>query len=175
MMRRTQATSVALTLFCVGLSLSCTKRTANPSLDSKVELGNQEWINTKNIHPQTSSHSRLREEQVTRTKRIQAALSAVDPSSLEKWIGDFEKDQDPEKELRIWEAIAAAYQSYCSSRSVDMNTRREVFRVLLMRSETSDEAQVISHVHLSTLTSEQAHDVMGYFKGDARPIEVETR
>ena len=130
---------------------------------------------TNDIHRQTSSQSRLGEEQVARVKRIQAALSEVDPSSFEKWVGDFEKDRDPEKELRLWEAIADAYQSYCSSHTIGINAKQDVLGILLVRSGTDDEAQAINHIHLSTLTARQARDVMRSFNGKAAPIEVERK
>lgn len=96
-------------------------------------------MNPNSIVPQGSRQSHLTEQQLPRVRRLQSVLSEVDPSSLEKWTEDFEKDQDPEKEIRIWEAIATAYQTYCSAKTAQrLEVKQEVLQVLLTRSGTDD-------------------------------------
>jgi hypothetical protein len=63
------------------------------------------------------------------------------PQVLDKWIEDFEKDRDPEREIRIWEAVANAYQSYCSAHRLTIEGKKEVFGILVLRSEMSDETE----------------------------------
>jgi len=118
----------------------------------------------------------LTEQQLVRVRRLQSALSEADPSTFEKWTEDFEKDQDPEKEISIWEAIAAAYQSYCSAKTgLSVEAKREVLQILLVRSGTDDEAEVLGHLNLSILTRQDARDVLRFYRGGASPIEVERR
>lgn len=155
---------LALLLILMGLPLSCSRQTSDP-----------EWLDTNKIRPQPSRHSRLSGEQITRVKQVQSALSEVDPSSIDKWTEDFEKDRDPEKELRLWEAIANAFQAYCSTHPIGIEGKQDVLQILIARSGSSDETQVIRHVRLSTLTPQEARDVMGYFRGEAIPIEVERK
>jgi hypothetical protein len=44
-----------------------------------------------------------------RIRTLHTILSEVDTSTLEQTIEDFGKDRNPEKEIRIWEAIATPY------------------------------------------------------------------
>jgi len=152
-------------LVCLGLSLSCTDDKPKP-----------EWVNPNRILPQSNRQSRLTEQQLVRVRRLQSALSEADPSTFEKWTEDFEKDQDPEKEISIWETIAAAYQSYCSAKTgLSVEAKREVLQILLVRSGTDDEAEVLGHLNLSILTRQDARDVLRFYRGGASPIEVERR
>ena len=112
-------------LACLGLSLACTNQKPGT-----------EWVSPDNIRPQASRQSFLTEHQLTRIRQLQSTLSEVDPSSFEKWKEDFEKDQNPEKEIGIWEAIAAAYQTYCSAKTeLSLQAKQEVLNILLARPE----------------------------------------
>jgi hypothetical protein len=132
-------------------------------------------MDTNQIHPQPNGVSKLRDEQLVRVTRIHDSLSEADPSSLEKWVSDFEKDQDPEREIRVWETIATGYQCYCSEHRLNPVAKQDVLGVLLLRSETDDEAEVLKRVELKALTTAEAHEVLQCFKGKAAPIEVEQR
>ncbi|MGD0569238.1 MAG: hypothetical protein ABSA78_12605 [Candidatus Sulfotelmatobacter sp.] len=131
-----------------------------------------QWLDVNALEPATGRRSRLSAAQINRVRRIQAALAEVDPSSVEMWICDFEKDRHPEKEISLWEATSDAYQLYCSTRSLDTEQKRDVFRILLIRSRTDDEGAVLSHVELRLLTAKDARDVMKCFKGAATPVVV---
>lgn len=160
----------ALIPICVVLMLTlfaCSK--------SQEQKPTVEWMDTNEIHSQPNGVSKLSDEQLVRVKRIHDSLSEADPSSLDKWISDFEKDQDPESEIRVWEAIAAAYQCYCSEHRLDPVAKQDVLRILLLRSETDDEAEVLKRAELKSLAPLEAHEVLRCFKGKAVPIEVEEK
>ena len=139
------------------------------------EKSGTNWEKTNQIHPQPNAVSVLTENQLSRIRKIHEGLSEADPSSLDKWISDFEKDQDPEREIGVWETIAAAYQCYCSQHSLNLDAKQDVLGILLLRSETDDEVEVVKHEELKILTAQQANDVMKCYKGNAEPIEVETK
>jgi hypothetical protein len=134
-----------------------------------------QWRDPKTITPQPSRSSRLTPEQKRRVAKLQRALAEVDDSSTAKWQEDFEKDRDPEKELRTWEAIAAAYQSYCSKHPLGRLQKLEVLKLLLVRSTADDEQEVLRRTPVTALTRSQAAEVIRGFKGDASPIEVERK
>jgi hypothetical protein len=127
------------------------------------------------IQPQPSQVSRLSDEQLTRVRIIQRALANVDNSGLEKWIADFEKDDDPENEITTWESIVDAYQRYCSARQLTNTARRDVLKVLITRSWTDDETEVLKQINLSALTQTEALQAMRLYRGPLSPIEVEKR
>lgn len=101
-------------------------------------------------------------------------LAEVDGSSVAEWEEGFEKDRDPERELQTWESIAEAYQTYCSSRSLSTAQKSEVMKLLLVRSTTANEQEVLRRTPVATLTPAQAA-VVRAFKGAAAPIEVERK
>lgn len=139
------------------------------------EKSETNWEKTDQIHPQPNAVSTLTEDQISRIRKIHGVLSEADTSSLDKWISDFEKDQDPEKEIGVWEKITAAYQCYCSQHSLNLEAKQDVLGILLLRSETDDETEVVKHEELKVLTAQQSQDVMKCYRGNAEPIEVETK
>jgi hypothetical protein len=160
------ASTMALLL---SLACSCSRQLPN-SGDASVQ-----WRDPKSLTPQPSRSSVLSPEQQRRIKRLQAALAEVDSSSVAKWESDFEKDRDPERELRTWESIAEAYQTYCSSESLSTAQKIEVVKLLLVRSTTPNEEEVLRRTPVSTLTQVQAASAVRAFKGTAAPIEVEKK
>ena len=155
----------AFVLLMVLCSCSQEKQPSNPD----------QWMKTSDIQPYPTRQSKLTDPQVTRIKKLQTNLADVDDSSLDKWVEDFEKDRNPEKEIRLWEAIAAAYQEYSSTHALIPQAKKEVFGVLILRSGTTDEAEIVKHANLVVLTEKQARDVMADYKGEASPLEVEMK
>src|ERR1700733_6882089 len=119
------------------LSCSCSRPTSG-SGDASVQ-----WLDPKSLKPQLSRSSSLSPKQKRRVEKLQAALAEVDDSSVAKWEEDFEKDRDPERELQTWESIVEAYQSYCSSQSLSTAQKTEVIKLLLIRSGTANEQEVL--------------------------------
>ncbi len=141
----------------------------------KQSGSSEQWVKTSDIKPQPTRQSKLTDAQLARTKKLHIALADVDDSSLDKWVEDFEKDRDPEKEIRVWESVAAAYQMYSSTHTLTPQAKKEVFGVLILRSGTSNQAEVLKHANLTVLTEKQAQDAMADYKGEAVPIEVEKK
>jgi hypothetical protein len=106
-----------------------------------------------------------------RLKKLQETFAEVDPSPLEKWVDDFKRDQDPEREIRIQEAMATAYSAYCSGRSLTLAAKRDVYQVVLLRSGAAD-AEVLSHIKLSTLSLDDAKAVLKLYPMAPAPITV---
>jgi hypothetical protein len=127
------------------------------------------------VKPQPYRSSSLSPEQKRRIEKLQSALAEVDHSSVAKWEEDFEKDRDPERELQIWESIAEAYQTYSSGQSLSASQKTEVMKLLLVRSGTANEQEVLKRTPVATLTPAQATAVVQTFKGRAAPIEVEKK
>jgi hypothetical protein len=160
-MQTSLATAVSA---CILSLIACTQHSTRPS---------EQWVDTSNIHPQQTKQSTLTSDQITRIKKAHAILGEVDTSSLDQTIGDFEKDRDPEREIRIWESIADGYQSYCSRHQLSEEGKTDVFGLLLLRSGTSDEKEIMTRVQLKELTPEEARTVISVYRGDWGPIEVE--
>ena len=107
-------------------------------------------------------HEELTEEQMARLRVLQETLEEVFPSPIEDWVDSFKREQYPERELRIWEAIAKAYVSYCSKRELNLERKKEIYEIILVRSMLSEE-ETLQQVDLKYLSLEDAKQVMrGY-------------
>jgi hypothetical protein len=96
-----------------------------------------------------------------------AALRLV----CEKWVDDFKRDRDPDREIAIYETMARAYTGYCTRYPVTTDARIEVYRLVLARSAAPDD-EVLRRVRLEVLSREQAEEVLRGYPAPPQPIEV---
>jgi hypothetical protein len=141
---------------------------------SAPSSGSTAWIDPSSITPQPTAQSQLTQDQLDRIQRLQQRLLDADGSSLQQWEDDFSKDRDPERELVVWEAIADAYDKYCSEHSLTLAGKKEVLGILDRRSG-ADEDDVLAHISLAVLTPSEAREVMSLYTGPTEPVEVEKR
>ena len=90
---------------------------------------------------------------------------------LEKWIDDFKRDRDPDGNISIWEDMQDAYKAYCGDRELPLATRKEVFKIVLMRSMMPDD-HVLARIELEHLTVDDVRKILAAYPGDANPIDV---
>lgn len=83
-------------------------------------------------------HESLPPELVERIKKIQALLAEVDPTPLDKVIEDFRRDLHPEREVAIWEKIAADYQQALSEQPAMTITEKKQLLGRLITTSTKD-------------------------------------
>jgi len=88
---------------------------------------------------------------VERIKAVQVAFAEVDPTPQEKWIEDFKRDMNPERELAIWEVMARAYTAYTAERNLSLAKRKELFGIILTGSGASAEDALL-HLKLKLFT-----------------------
>jgi hypothetical protein len=74
--------------------------------------------------------------------------------------GWFRRDIDAEKEIALWLHIAAVYDRYGAK--APENQRKEYFAVIMSCADGSQE-HVLETVQLSTVTKEQAKEVINSF------------
>lgn len=152
-------------LLCVallGLCLaSCDRAPEVKSPNSKVS-GRVEWLDPKTIQPGPIRRDALSDEQMARIRPLQATFAEVDGQTVEQWVDSFKRDVDPDQELRVWERMAKAYQAYCDGRKLSTETKKEVYRVVLLRSMASEQ-DVLERANLKELSREDAFAVMKGF------------
>lgn len=137
-----------------------------PAPKSPVQM-----VDLNTIQPGPTIHDTLPDALLTRIKNVQLIFAEVDGTSLEKWIDDFKRDLDPEGNVKIWEDMAVAYTSFCDKKELPLDTRKEVFKVVLMRSMMSDE-DVLSSLELKHISVDDAKTIIAAYPGEAKPIEV---
>ncbi|MGH9755405.1 MAG: hypothetical protein ACREA2_21720 [Blastocatellia bacterium] len=97
-----------------------------------------------------------------RIYKLRDTLAEVERSPIERWVDNFKRDVDPDKELTIWERIADGYARHCSRKRLSLEAKEDVFQLLLLRSMASEQ-EVLSHVKLKTLTLDEAKEVLKGF------------
>jgi hypothetical protein len=114
------------------------------------------------LHPGPVRHQQLNPKQMERIYKLRDTLAEVERSPIEKWVDNFKRDANPDKELAVWERIAAGYTRYCSSRPLSVEAKKDVFQLLLLRSMAS-EREVLNHIKLKTLTVDEAKETLKEF------------
>lgn len=123
------------------------------------------------VQPGPIRHDTLSVDQEQRIKQLKETLRDADPSSLAQWLDDFKRDQDPEREIRVFEGMAQAYTAYCNPRSLTSRAKQEVLQVLAARSE-APEGEVLQHLSLKVLSLAAAKDILRLYKQAPEPITV---
>src|SRR5262249_20201734 len=118
-------------------------------------------------------HDSLTPTQLARIGTLQQVFSDVDETSLDKWIEDFKRDQDLEREIRIYEGMAEAYRAYCADKTLTAQAKRDVYQVVLLRSGRQ-EAEVIGGVTLQPPSVSDAREVLRLYRVPPAPISVST-
>ncbi len=143
------------------------------SCNSKDEKENIQTMNTNDIQMSEVVHDTLTEDQINKIKKIQSIFEEVYPVSLEETITNFKRDLHPDGEIDVWLQMADAYEKYISSKKnkLDLNTKKEVFKLILSRSMMSSE-EAIPNSKLTILTEKEAKEVLSYYTAIPDPIDI---
>jgi hypothetical protein len=110
----------------------------------------------------------LTQAQIQRLERIHRVFSDVDPTPLPKLEEDFSRDEHPDEEIKIWEAMADAYEPFAKGRTLDART--EAFGLLLIRSAAPTEKAL--EKPLKVLSREEAVQLLSAYRDVPAPIKV---
>lgn len=143
------AIRIFLTSFLALVGMSCHK-----TQDKESTI-----VPAASLQPGPIQHAQLTEKQLERVSKLHQTFVDVDKSSLETWIDNFKRDDNPDNEIAIWERVASAYIKYCSQHQLTIAARKEVHSILLLRSMTP-EREVLGQLKLAVLTIEDAKEVL---------------
>ena len=130
-----------------------------------------QWIDPAKISQGPIVHAKLSEEQLARISRLQKTFAEVDPTPLEKWIEDFSRDQDPDREIKIWEGMAQPFEAFTAKHTLTPQGKKEAFQVVMLRSGAS-ESETLSHLKLQVLTEADAKEILAAYREAPEPIRV---
>lgn len=157
----TKSLQLLLLALCLA-SASCDRGPTGQKTEKDSGGGRVEWVDPKTIQPGPIRREALSDEQMAQIRTLQATFAEVDGQSVEQWVDNFKRDVDPDKELRVWERMANAYRAYCDGRKLSPEAKKDVYRVVLLRSMASEQ-DVLERVKLKELSREEAIAVMkGY-------------
>lgn len=150
----------------VGLCSCSVNDPKSPSKDRKTVS-----VDPTKIERGPVRHARLSAAQVTRLRKVHSTFAEVDGQTFAEWEDDFKRDADPDENLRIWEDMEIAYLKFCEGKSLDVATRKEVFKVVLLRS-MAPESEVLRQGKLRILSEAEAKQIMRGYPSEPKPVEV---
>jgi hypothetical protein len=122
-----------------------------------------ERLKTDEIQMGSVRRETLTGQQIERLRKLQVALAEVDDSPIERWIDDFRYDANPDREIGVFEAVAEAYQAFCSARPRDLAQKKDAFGLLLDRAGSTYEDS-LKNYELRVLSIAEAKEVLSYYK-----------
>ena len=130
-----------------------------------------EMIDPANIDPGPIRHAELPPDLLKRATALESVFADVFPMTHEKWIEGFRRDAHPEREIAIWEQIAAAYTRFLKDRNLPIAYRREAFDLLVYRSGATVE-ETLKQAKLKYFTREEARRLVDLYVAPPAPITV---
>jgi hypothetical protein len=160
--REVKSVHAPMLAFCLAAG-SCADSAPKGNPTEKTDgPGRVEWVDPATLQPGPIQRDNLSDEQMSRIRALRATFVDVDGQTVEQWVDNFKRDADPDKELRIWERMAKAYRKYCDGKDLSAGKKKEVYRVVLLRSMASEQ-DVLQRAKLKELSREDVLDVMkGY-------------
>ena len=116
-------------------------------------------------------HDTLSESLIARIHELQPVFAEVYPRTMEEWIDGFKHDLRPEREVAIWEAMASAYSSFITNRTLTSDARHEVFGFLLQRS-MDDKRSVLASAAPKHLTRPEVEELVSLYSAAPQPLIV---
>lgn len=124
------------------------------------------------IQPGPIRNEQLSSELIDRIRRLQSVFAEVYPLSHQEWLDGFQRDTAPEKEVALWEQMAAAYATFVEANDVGPAARKEAFGLLLIRSTTSDVDAELSR--LEHLTLDQGKSLVDLYEANPMPVTYQS-
>jgi hypothetical protein len=109
------------------------------------------------------------EEQLDRARIVHMNLKKVTGVEDEAWLESFTRDEEPERELKIWEHIAMAFLTVDGIDIAPEGLKKEAYQLLLERS-LSPTDEVLSSATLKHLSPATARRLLERYQLRPRPL-----
>ena len=118
-----------------------------------------QWVDPAKIKQGPILRDQLTAEQTTRIASVQSVFKEVDSAPLDKWLEDFKRDVNPDREIAIWEIMASVYTNITASKGWSLDQKKELFGVLLVGSGAPPD-EAIKHLKLKALSQAEAKEAL---------------
>jgi hypothetical protein len=132
------------------------------------------WVDPNTLQQGPILHEKLSDDQIARITHLQKVFAEVDSSPLEKWIEDFSRDRDPDREIAIYEGMATPFQSFIAKHTLSIQGKKDAYQIVLLRSGASEE-ETLSHMKLKELTEANAREILSEYSAKPEPILIEEK
>jgi hypothetical protein len=148
-------------LACLLLVLGC--KSEEPAKNVRVD--------PSTLQPGPVQHEAVSQDVIARIMRLHETFKEVDASPLSTWLDNFKRDQNPEREVEIYEAIARAYTGFAAGRQLSLEAKREVYGVLIQRSAATDD-DVLVNIEVKAITLDDVKALLKLYDRPAAPIRI---
>ena len=128
----------------------------------KKKYNEIQWIDPAKIQQGPIRRDSLSEDQVSKIMDIHKVMGKYDGQPIEKWIDDFKRDMNPDREIAIWQAMARAMvdvenrPGYCDEK------KKESYKIVLMSSMAPYE-QAKDHMKISGISEGEIMEIYMLF------------
>jgi hypothetical protein len=100
-----------------------------------------------------SIHKQLAPELEGRVRKLESVFAEVFKRTHEEWLDGFRRDLNPESEIRVWEAMASAYQKLFGEHALSLPAKKEALGLMCS-------GQKLSTAKLRYLCREEAEELL---------------
>ena len=164
--RKSRSSLYKLVLLAASLTVSaCNTNHQNEQEPLKVDIST--------LHVSPVVHDTLSPAQLGKIEFIHNTFAEVQPGTLEETITDFKRDQNPDNEIAIWLSMANAYQKFVQKKgsNLDIASKRETYKLILLRSEMSSKEAVVE-AKPKLLSAADISDILGFYDQAPEPIKI---
>ncbi|PML81992.1 hypothetical protein BCT69_01225 [Enterovibrio norvegicus] len=133
------------------------------------EMPVEQFVRTFKSSPVNTSI--LTSEQKTRLCVIKDVFDVVFPQEASKYHENFSCDQNPDREIKIWEHMAKAFMKVSTTPFIAYEFKREAFFLLLMRSMKSTDEVLINRDE-NIINNKQAKLLLKAYELKPKPLRV---
>ncbi|MBL6447296.1 hypothetical protein JMN32_13335 [Fulvivirga sp. 29W222] len=133
----------------------------------------EESASTEVTESQTASGNTLTDSQIEKITEFHTAFAEVYDFTLEETLKNFRGEANVDSEIGVWMHMAEAYKNYINSQpdDLDLNTKKEAYKLILLRSMMSDE-ETLENAKLKVLSKEEAKEVLSHYNQKPDPLDV---
>jgi hypothetical protein len=121
-----------------------------------------QWIDSANIQQGPIRRDSLSEIQISKIMEIYKVMGKYDGQPIEKWIDDFKRDMNPDREIAILEAMASAMVDVENRMGFNDEKKRESYKIVLMSSMAPYD-QAKDHIKIPGLSEEEIIEIYKLF------------
>ena len=142
----------------LSISISCAKNSENSKSEIKKPPSHE-------LVPLLNDRGILTTQQIQNITLIHETFNEVYSLSIEERIQNFRKEINVRQEIELWLGMRTTYELINSKYSYTaLDTRKEVFRLILMRTILESNDEVITSLNITNLSMEEQNRILVAFE-----------
>jgi len=149
---------VTIALLAVGFYLNSPKNDNRNTSKS----GNIKWVDSPDLQVGPIRRESFSDEQVDQIREIHKIMGKYDGQTIEKWVDDFRRDMNPDREIAIWQSMAKAMSDVEKRSGHNDVKNKESYKIVLMSSMAPYE-QAKDHMMINGIPEDEIISIYKLF------------